>query len=96
MILSSLGQPPVVAATLGAAFLNYFLFFYGELRAYLGSLKLGMPTNPKATLFKQTRDEAIETLHRCEACGRTELSHPDLDFRVTASGAEYCSEHLAR
>ena len=96
MILSSLGQPPVVAATLGAAFLNYFLFFHGELRAYLTSLNIGAEINPKAALFKKTRDEPIETLHRCEACGRTEQSHPDLDFRVTASGAEYCREHLSK
>ena len=96
MILSSLGQPPVVAATLGAAFFNYFLFFHGELRAYLGSLNIGTATNSKAVLFKQTHEEPIETLHRCEACGRTEQSHPDLDFRVTASGAEFCREHLSK
>jgi hypothetical protein len=35
-----------------------------------------------------------ETLHRCETCGRTEVSHPELDFRVSADGHEYCTEHL--
>jgi membrane associated rhomboid family serine protease len=98
MILSSLGQPVVVAATLGAAFLNYLLFFHRDLGSHLGFLKLGRGQRSSALLkpspFKQYTSEPVETLHRCETCGRTEMSHPDLDFRVTTSGAEYCREHL--
>ncbi|PWU10348.1 MAG: hypothetical protein C5B47_02255 [Verrucomicrobia bacterium] len=33
------------------------------------------------------------TLHRCHFCGATEISAPDLDFRVSADGHEYCSKH---
>ncbi len=95
MILSSLGQPPVVAATLAAAFLNYLLFFGRDLRANLGS-----PSSTGQSLIPVigSRPKTIEqeALHRCETCGRTEITHPDLDFRVAASGKEYCTEHLAR
>ena len=35
-----------------------------------------------------------ETLHRCKQCGRTEVSSPDLEFRVAGDGEEYCREHL--
>lgn len=35
-----------------------------------------------------------ESVHRCQVCSRTEVSHPDLDFRVAADGEEYCAEHL--
>jgi len=34
------------------------------------------------------------TVHRCSQCGRTEVSHVELDFRVAADGEEYCTEHL--
>jgi membrane associated rhomboid family serine protease len=93
MILSSIGQPPVVAATLGAAFLNYLLFFGSDLRGYLGILR---PAAKLAPALRGNREPVAESLHRCEECGRTELSHPDLEFRVTASGHEYCREHLKR
>ena len=39
----------------------------------------------------------IGARHRCEVCGRTEISDPDLEFRFCSkcSGAhEYCMEHL--
>ncbi|MCE9587685.1 MAG: rhomboid family intramembrane serine protease [Verrucomicrobia bacterium] len=101
MILSALGQPLIVAATLGAAFLNYLLFFNTELRSHLGILKRGVagfsgaPTRLKPQGQKQSKkNQPVETLHRCEACGNTESSHPDIDFRVTADGREFCREHL--
>lgn len=94
MILSSLGQPPVVAATLGAAFFNYFLFFGGELRErFRGSGRLGKVSAITKKITSQ-QPPSPESLHRCEKCGRTEITHPDLEFRVTSSGAEYCREHL--
>ena len=37
------------------------------------------------------------TRHRCEVCGRTEISDPDLEFRYCSKCAgdhEYCMEHL--
>ena len=101
MILSALGQPLIVAATLGAAFLNYLLFFHAELRSHLGILKngaakfSGLPSQRKPRGQTQgQKSQPIETLHRCEACGNTESSHPDIDFRVTADGREFCREHL--
>lgn len=36
----------------------------------------------------------LETLHRCEACGVTEVTDPHTDFRVAPDGREYCSKHL--
>ena len=34
------------------------------------------------------------TLHRCKVCQRTEVTDPDLDFRVDEKGDEYCLDHL--
>lgn len=100
MILSSLGQPPVVAATLGAAFLNYLLFFGGNLRGQLAGLAAFRTrpgvfrSTPAPREGKGTRP--VETLHRCRECGRTEITDPDLEFRVASSGLEYCLPHLPK
>lgn len=37
---------------------------------------------------------ADTAMHTCATCGRTEISHPALDFRVSRDGNEYCTEHL--
>jgi hypothetical protein len=34
--------------------------------------------------------------HACVRCGRTELDSPDVVFRVSSDGHEYCAEHLPR
>lgn len=94
MIFSSLGQPLVVASTLAAAFLNYFLFFHRDLMAHFPLLNRGSARITASLLPLRPCIETVEYLHQCETCGRTEVSHPDLDFRVATSGAEYCREHL--
>jgi hypothetical protein len=33
--------------------------------------------------------------HKCEVCGRTDVSHPQLSFRVLADDTERCEEHLS-
>ncbi len=35
-----------------------------------------------------------EALHHCKVCGRTEVTAPELEFRVAADGEEYCLTHL--
>ena len=34
--------------------------------------------------------------HHCKICNRTEVSNPELTFRVARDGEEYCSDHLAQ
>lgn len=41
-------------------------------------------------------DSAIEAFHCCSFCGRTDRTHPELDFRVAGDGREYCGDHLPR
>jgi hypothetical protein len=96
MILSALGAPIVVGATLGAAFLNYLLFFHRELRANLGFSGIAIGKRASSVLLRKVQEESVASLHRCETCGCTEKSNPDLDFRVAANGAEYCRAHLPK
>jgi len=88
MILSSIGQPPVVAATLAAALLNYAIDFAPRLTNLIRR-------HPQQIPGRSTRPEdSSQPLHRCEACGITEISRPEAEFRVHSSGDEYCLEHL--
>jgi hypothetical protein len=43
--------------------------------------------------FNAAKGKPADGFHRCEVCGRTEISNPELDFRVGPDGKEYCDEH---
>ena len=47
-----------------------------------------------ANASKCNRAVRREPLHRCATCGATELSDPNLEFRVSRDGEEYCVPHL--
>lgn len=95
MIVSAIGQPVVVASTLAAAFLNWFVFFGRDLVFSRGGFLPVLSMLSKST--SSNRPEGLpEPLHRCAVCSRTETSHPDLEFRVSSSGEDYCLEHLPK
>jgi len=96
MIFATLGQPLVVPATLGAALLNFILFFRRDLQDFFSSLNSGHTRSTSPAFRSSSKKEVTESLHRCATCGRTEVSHPELDFRVALSGEEYCREHLTK
>ena len=96
MVMATLGQPLVVAATLAASFLNYLLFFHRDLLGNFPNASSGIRSARRSVNTAAKATPAEETLHRCESCGRTEASHPDLEFRVASNGSEYCREHLPK
>jgi membrane associated rhomboid family serine protease len=75
-----------------AAFSNYFIFFGPEVFHQLRHRK-DVATRRKRFEVQSTRSEA-EPLHKCATCGATEVSNPDLEFRVSRDGEEYCLPHL--
>lgn len=78
-------------AALLAAFSNYFVFFGPELFHQARQRK---DVAARRRRFEvQTRSDS-EPLHKCAMCGATELSNPDLEFRVSRDGEEYCLPHL--
>lgn len=71
-----------------ASLANYLVFF---LPGFVTSWRTQRNDALRLAKFRGTE---TETVHRCHACGRTEASAPDIDFRVAADGEEYCAEHL--
>lgn len=90
-ILSVLGA--TLAAKLGVVLClgNYILFFGpGALRGAQASKE----NRSRRQKFEAAKLSADAALHACSVCGATEVSHPDADFRVSADGHEYCTDHL--
>lgn len=82
-------MPAEAKMAMAVSLANYLLFFGPGFVAGLRS-----PRGRKGIAPARFARAAAEPLHRCATCGRTELSDPALEFRVTDSGDEYCLDHL--
>jgi membrane associated rhomboid family serine protease len=76
-----------------AAFANYLIFFGPEILHQ--ARHRGEVSKRRRRFESQSRGET-EPLHKCAVCGATELSDPNLDFRVARDGEEYCIAHLPK
>lgn len=76
------------------AMANYLLFFGGDLLREARTRRHS--SRRRADFEVRARETQHEALHQCAACGATELSDPNLEFRVAADGEEYCLPHLAK
>ena len=74
-----------------AALSNYIIFFGPEL-IHQARHRRGVAARRER--FESTKRDEAEPLHRCAVCGATEVSDPNLDFRVARDGEEYCVPHL--
>jgi hypothetical protein len=78
-------------AALVAAFANYLIFFGPEL---VQAVRHRRGVTERRRRFEVQSKPDTESLHKCAVCGRTEVTDPDLDFRVSSDGHEYCMAHL--
>lgn len=76
--------------TILLGFANYLVFFGRDI---IADARMRGEVRARRATF-QAAHQSDGTLHRCKACGKTEVSDPHLDFRVAADGEEYCGEHL--
>src|SRR6266699_7036209 len=86
-------SPNSYRMALVAALANYLIFFGPEI--IYEARHRGEVSARRKRFARQSRGEA-EPLHKCAVCGATELSDPNLDFRVARNGEEYCIAHLPR
>ena len=86
---------PIVAT------LNFFIFCFGDLLSAVKPYKYRY--SPQNMHFRsevrQTRAEADKTIYlkRCDVCGRTDISNPELEFRYCSKCAGYhcyCQDHI--
>lgn len=80
-------------ASLVVAFANYGLFFGPEIYR---NARTRQQVADRRRKFEASKAPEVETLHECAVCHRTEVSNPELDFRVSRDGLEYCREHLPK
>lgn len=72
--------------------MNYLLFFGPQ---FLRNSAAAAKTSRRREKFQSALAED-DTLHRCVVCGKTDRSHPELEFRVSSDDREYCMEHLPK
>jgi len=93
LLLGFVLRPNSYRAALIAAFTNYFIFFGPEI---IHQARHRQDVSTRRRRFEADSRGPTETLHRCAVCGATELSDPNLDFRVARDGEEYCMVHLPK
>jgi membrane associated rhomboid family serine protease len=74
------------------AAVSNFLIFFGP--GFLHDWRHRHEVAERRKRFEDAARNESEPLHRCTVCGATELSDPNLDFRVASDGEEYCTSHL--
>src|SRR6267142_3501213 len=78
-------------ASLVAALANYLIFFGPE---FFSKVKHRHEVTTRRKRYEDVSRSDAEPLHKCAVCGQTELSDPNLEFRVARDGEEYCLAHL--
>jgi hypothetical protein len=81
------------AVSLVMALANYFLFFGPDIYR---NARTRAQVAERRRKFEAAKAPESASLHECVVCHRTEITHPDLDFRVARDGHEYCREHLPK
>ena len=74
-----------------ATMANYLIFFGPEIVRMTRHRSTVAKRRQRFKLDARRDDEAM---HHCSVCKRTEITNPDLEFRVSTDGNEYCLEHL--
>ena len=73
------------------AYANYLLWAgLPALRGTAGVIEAGK----RKKRFSSGKSQGGEAFHTCAACDRTEVSNPELEFRIGRDGREYCADHL--
>ena len=72
----------------------YLIFFGPEIWEEAG--RRAEVRTRRQRFERGVKDATAESLHKCAVCGRTDVSSPELDFRVAKDGNEYCTQHLPK
>lgn len=83
---------------IGAGIINYLVFFWPNILVFI---KRNTTGRAKKQAYKKNfpaKGQVIKVgFHKCSVCGKTEVNHPELEFRYCSKCSElkeYCSDHL--
>lgn len=93
VVMSFFGGSPAMKAAIVVSFANYLVFFARDLYTQLRETRENASRREE---YDRKQMPADEPLHSCTVCSRTERSHPQLDFRISRDGNEYCIAHLPK
>jgi hypothetical protein len=69
-----------------------YLLFAG-IPALRGTARV-LESTQRRKLFRTAKHPQQQSFHSCVWCDRTEVTHPELEFRVGPDGREYCGDHI--
>jgi hypothetical protein len=90
-LLGFVGGPNAYRLALLLAFGNYLIFFGPD---FIYRARHRHEVSVRRKRFEDSARSEAEPLHKCAVCGATELTDPNLDFRVASDDQEYCVAHL--
>lgn len=90
LLLGLVSQPLYIGFIL-LGFGNYIL--WAGIPALRGRAQI-MESAGRRKKFEKKKMSADVAFHRCAECDRTEITDPDLEFRMAGNGKEYCTDHL--
>ncbi len=79
--------------------LPFFLLGYANYLVWAGIPALRgrarlMESAQRRRKFNGAKEPEHAAFYTCAVCGRTDVSDPELEFRVGSDGREYCADHL--
>ncbi len=90
---------PVLMPAYLLGYANYLLWVgipALQRRKLMAASKTRLKTLQRRGQFERAKGGDVEAFYTCAVCNRTDVSDPELEFRVAADGREYCSEHLPK
>lgn len=84
------------------AILNYFLFFWSDIRSLIsrGRRQVQHQRSQQTVNFRKATKDAQQRkgyLHKCAVCGKTDTDYPDMEFRYCSKCNGYycyCKDHI--
>ena len=71
-------------------------FFCFALPQFIKNVRHRATVGSRRTRYKANSLTVTDSFHTCKVCSRTDATDPELDFRLTEDGVEYCVEHLPK
>lgn len=90
IILGAISQPILLPFYL-LAYANYVI--WAGIPALRGTARM-IESGQRKKRFNTGKIPITEAFHTCLVCKKTDVSDPNLEFRIDANGEEYCVGHL--